>query len=119
MKLLRLTPVALLIVFGDLTAVADNWGGWERFGNTGISVRFAQVNRTMCTWSFRNDSSRILTTLNFAIDDINAETGQTEHSTDLLPYSLRPGQSVGGWTAFSAAANCGTVRLTSTDIEWK
>lgn len=111
--------VALFLLLGPLAAVADEWGGWEPFGNTGISIRFAQVNRTMCTWSFRNDSSRTLKTLTFRIDDINADTGRAETSSDLIPYSLRPRQSVGGWSAFSAGSSCRNVRITTKDIEWQ
>jgi len=119
MKHLRLAAIALLLLTGSLTAHAGDWGQWEPFGTTGISIRWSQVNRSTCTWAFRNDSNRTLKTLNFNITDINADTGQAESSSDLLPYPLRPGQSVGGWTAFSASASCGTVRLSSTDIEWQ
>ncbi len=118
MRLIRLTTtLALLSVLTPIAAIADAWGPWQPFGGTGLSIRFVQVSRDICTWAFRNDSSRTLGGLNFRIDDINAETGQSESSNDLLPYSLRPGQSVGGWTAFSAGANCSTVRITSTNME--
>lgn len=114
----KLTAFAIFFLLGTVTAMAD-WGPWRPFGDTGISIRFAQVSRTMCTWSFRNDSNRTLKAFSFSIDDLNADTGQSEHSTDLIPYALRPGQAVGGWTAFSANANCGTVQITSTNIEWQ
>jgi hypothetical protein len=119
MKRLRWTAIAAALIATSLTASAGDWGSWERFGDTGISIRFAQVNRTTCTWAFRNDSSRVLKTLRFRIDDTNAETGQSESSNDLIPFSLRPGQSVGGWAAFTAEAACGNVRITGTEIEWQ
>jgi hypothetical protein len=117
----RIRAIYVVLVFAMLPGLAhaDEWGPWRPFGSTGLSIRFAQVNRTMCTWAFRNDSSRTLSTFDFLIDDINAETGQSEESPDLIPYTLRPGQSVGGWAAFSAEANCGTVRITSKQMQWK
>ena len=118
MKYLVVVMTIALVVSCCPFAHAD-WGNWESFGSTGLSIRFAQVNRTTCTWAFRNDSSRTLKAFRFRIDDTNAESGQAETSTDLIPYALRPGQSVGGWTTFSADANCRDVRITSTDIEWQ
>jgi hypothetical protein len=91
MRHLRLATILLITLLGPLAASSRDWGSWEAFGSTNISIRFAQVNSTTCTWTFRNDSNHILKSLNFRIDDINAESGQAEHSTDLIPYSLRPG----------------------------
>lgn len=117
MKKFSIFALALGAVY-PAAAHAD-WAQWRPFGNTGISIRFAQVNRTTCTWAFRNDSARTLSALTFKIDNINAETGAVEHSSDLIPYPLRPGQSIGGWTTFSADADCNTVHITTTNVEWK
>jgi hypothetical protein len=116
MKCTRLA-VAVLFLFSALAARGDNWTQWVPFGNS-ISIRFLQVNRDTCTWQFRNDTNRTLTTLNFNIDNTDADTGAQDHSTDLLPYPLKPGQAIGGWAVFSANANCSTVRITATSIQW-
>ncbi len=116
MKNTRLA-VAALFLFSALAARADNWTQWVPFGNSGLSIRWSQVNRDTCTWAFRNDTKRTLAIMNFNIVDTNADTGVAEHTTDVLP-TLQPGQALGGWTAFSATANCSAVRLTATNIQW-
>jgi len=112
--------ITLMALLGSICLCAHaEWGNWERFGDTGISIRFSQVNATTCTWALRNDSGRTLKSFNFRINDINAESGRAESSTDLIPYPLRPGQAIGGWTAFSADAKCSEVSITSTGMEWQ
>jgi len=118
-RLVTISAVTMLVTCLSSVTQAGDWSEWRPFGTTGISIRFAQVNRTTCTWAFRNDSSRVLKSMSFRIDDINAESGRPEQSSDQIPWSLRPGQSIGGWTAFTAEADCSTVRITSTSIEWQ
>lgn len=117
MKHSRLAVIAVALVLSAAAAQAQ-WTQWVSFGNSGLSIRWSQVNRDTCTWAFRNDTSRTLEIMNFNIDDTNADTGAAEHSTDVLP-TLRPGQALGGWTAFSASANCSAVHLTATNIQWQ
>lgn len=115
----RLVLLASVLLAATVVHAEDNWSQWEPMGSTGISIRFAQPFRDMCTWAFRNDSNRRLKGMRFRIDDNNSKTGERESSNDLLPYGLNPGRAVGGWAAFSANATCSTVRITPTQIEWE
>ncbi len=78
-----------------------NWGAWRSTG-VGISIRFARVNNTTVTWSFRNDTNRVLESMDFDYSFVDADTNMQTTQHDLLPYALRPGGAVGGWTAFMA-----------------
>jgi hypothetical protein len=111
--------IATLILLIPLAASAQDRESWTSTGITGLSIRFDEGNPTMCTWAFRNDSFRTLTALNFRIEDFNAETRVSEHSTDLIPFPLHTGQEAGGWSTFSANANCKSVRLVVTNIQWQ
>jgi hypothetical protein len=113
------TVIAALILLMPFVASAQEWGPWTDTGINGLSVRFEQVSPTMCTWAFRNDSVRTLAAFNFKIEDFNADTRSSEHSTDLIPFPLYSGQEVGGSSTFSVDANCKSVKLIVTNMQWQ
>jgi hypothetical protein len=79
----------------------STWGAWESTG-VGISIRFARVNNNTLTWAFRNDTNQNLTSMDFNYSFVDADSGEETTQHDILPYTLRPGGSVGGWTCYSA-----------------
>lgn len=100
---IALLVIAVITLSWHTKAAAQdgNWGPWRSTG-VGISIRFARVNNTTLTWSFRNDTNRVLESMDFDYTFVDADTNMQTTQHDLLPYALRPGGAVGGWTAFSA-----------------
>jgi hypothetical protein len=111
--------IASLMLLVPLVASAQQPSPWADTGIHGLSIRFDQVSPTRCAWEFRNDSIRTLGVFNFRIEDFNAETRVSEHSTGLIPTPLNSGQEFGGALAFSAAARCRSVKLIVTNIQWQ
>jgi len=119
MRIRLATVIATLILLIPLAGSAQERSPWTSTGITGLSVRFDQESPTMCTWVFRNDSSHTLAAFNFRIEDFNAETRSSEHSAALIPNPLLTGQEFGGRSTFSVDANCKSVRLIVTNIQWQ
>ncbi len=92
---------ALAIAFQPVAVAQSTWGPWRSTG-VGISIRFARVNNTTVTWSFRNDTNQVLQSMDFNYTFVDADTHQETTQHDVLPFSLRPGGAVGGWTAYMA-----------------
>ena len=111
--------IAPLILLAPLAASAQQHSPWADTGINGLFIRFDQVSPTRCIWGFRNDSIRTLAVFNFRIEDFNAETRVPEHSTGQMPTPLNSGQEFGGASAFSADANCRSVKLIVTNIQWQ
>jgi len=111
--------IALIMLVVPLAASAQPQSPWADTGINGLSIRFDQVTPTQCAWEFRNDSIRILAVFDFRIEDFNAEARVPENSTGLIPTPLNSGQEFGGESVFSADANCKSVKLIVTNIEWR
>jgi hypothetical protein len=111
--------IALLMLVIPVAASAQQHSAWADTGINGLSIRFDQVSPTRCAWEFRNESIRTLAVFNFRIEDFNAETRVPEHSTGQMPTPLNSGQEFGGASAFSADANCRSVKLIVTNIQWQ
>jgi hypothetical protein len=100
-------------------ASAQQSAQWTDTGITGLSVRFVQESPTQCTWTFRNDGVHTLTALDFKVDDFNAAKRMPEHSTNSISSKLLSGEETEGPSSFSAEANCRSVKLWVTNIQWK
>ncbi len=83
------------------SARAQDWSYFWSIGN-GVSVSFARVDNGTYTWKFRNDGYNKITYMKFTYSYIDSNTGMFQTQTDFLPGSLRPGEVIGGWTAFTA-----------------
>lgn len=91
------------------------WGAWVPLGNTGLVFGVSRVNATTLTWRFLNAGSQTVASMNFNYTFVDANSGQATTQSDLLPYALQPGQSVGGWAAYTANTR-GNVSLQITQI---
>jgi hypothetical protein len=111
--------IASFMLLVPLAASAQQSSPWADTGINGLFIRFDQVSSTRCIWEFRNDSIRTLAVFNFRIEDFNAETRVPEHSTGQMPTPLNAGQEFGGASAFSADANCRSVKLIVTNVQWQ
>lgn len=78
------------------------WGPWQFIGSTGIAVSVSRVNSKTLTWAFFNGRPDTITSLNFNYSFVDADSGQNTTQTDLLPFPLKPGGEIGGWTAYTA-----------------
>jgi hypothetical protein len=117
-SLLRKLIVPLMLLV-PLAAPAQQQSPWADTGINGLFIRFDQVSPTRCAWEFRNGSIRTLAVFNFRIEDFNAETRVPEHSSGQMPTPLNSGQEFGGASAFSADANCRSVKLIVTNVQWQ
>jgi hypothetical protein len=75
---------------------------WRDLGHE-VSVRVWQVTGVKDTWSwdFRNDGPETITSLRFVYLARHPD-GSTYTRSDIVPGDLRPGQTIGGWIAFTA-----------------
>jgi TPR repeat protein len=78
------------------------WGPWQFIGNTGIAVSVSRVNSKTLTWEFFNGRPDTITSMNFNYTFVDADSGQNTTQSDLLPFPLKPGGGIGGWTAYTA-----------------
>lgn len=67
----------------------------------------SRVNSKTLTWEFFNEKPDTITSMNFNYTFVDADSGQNTTQTDLLPFSLKPGAGIGGWTAYTANARGG------------
>lgn len=117
-----LFTLAVLAVPGQ---AQEGWQTWRPL-EPGISLRFSLANQQTCTWAFRNDdSSRTLASMRFEFSYTSLKQAgaynpyDKKTDKDILPYALKPGASVGGWTAYTAPADCNSVTIAVTSREWK
>lgn len=82
-------------------ARALDWTYFQSVGNN-VSISFATVTHTTYTWKFRNDGRNKITFLKFTYTYFDVDSGQSKTDTDYLPGSLKPGEVIGGWAAFTA-----------------
>ena len=125
--LCRRFALSTLLLIAAIAARAQNaWTApWQDL-ESGILVQFSQVNAQTCTWRFQNISYvTTLQSMTFTYTYPSPTPGgaynpyDTKTDKDVLPSPLGPGQMVGGWAAFSAPANCTTVRINVLDRQWK
>jgi hypothetical protein len=119
MKKFRLYALAIAICayLSVLPAYAD-WGPWQAIGDGQVQVSFSQVNNDTCTWKIRNAASNTLKTFEFSYTYVPVNSPYTQKTdTDLLPYPLKPGAIVGGWTAYAASTHRCPVTLVPIKLE--
>jgi hypothetical protein len=118
--LCRCFALPTLLLIAAIAARAQNaWTApWQNL-ESGIMVQFSQVNARTCTWRFKNLSEvSTIQSMTFAYTYL-AGPNNWQTAKDVLPSPLGPGQMVGGWAAFSAPANCTTVRINVLDRQWQ
>lgn len=91
------------------------WGPWAALGDSGLVFGLSRVDANTVTWRFLNAGSNTITGMNFNYSFVDATSGQPTTQSDLLPFPLAPGQSVGGWTAYTANTK-GSITFTITQI---
>ena len=111
---LRPSRVLTACVLSTLTLTAfAEWSEWRRMDGSGmLSMRSADSGEAGCAFAFRNDSNRTLTGAKIHY----IHSGRVDN--DILP-ALGPGQSLGGWTAFSVEDQCSNVRVQIYDETWE
>jgi hypothetical protein len=115
MRLYMLTAVVCTSLC-SLPAHAD-WGPWQAIGDGQVEVSFSQVKSDMCTWQIKNTGSNTLKTFEFNYTYVPVDSPYSQKTDkDILPYPLKPGASVGGWTVYSAStrhcpATLGVLKL--------
>jgi hypothetical protein len=88
-----------------VSAHAD-WGPWQAIGDGQVEVSFSQVKSDMCTWQIKNTGSSTLRTFEFNYTYVPVDSPYSQKTDkDILPYPLKPGASVGGWTTYSASTH--------------
>lgn len=124
---LPLAALALIFAIAPARSHAQNtpveqWIELE----SGISVKFTQVNPDMCTWSFKNtNASSTLAYMKFAVTHPDWHPGQvfnpysTKTDKDVMPNPLKPGEVWGGWATYSAPGSCAYVRIEVLDRTWR
>lgn len=93
-------------------AFADQWSNWQPVGGIPLSVRFVQVTPQTCALAFRNDSASQFNGARLSY----FHSGRTDQ--DVLP-AMGPGQSLGGWAAFSVQDSCGNIRVQVYQASWR
>jgi len=99
----------------NMPAPQAPWGAWANLGSTGLVFDVSRVNDTTLTWRFLNAGSNTISSMQFNYTYIDATSGQQATLSDVLPYTLSPGQSVGGWAAYTANTR-GNVSLAVTQM---
>jgi hypothetical protein len=109
------------VALGQNTRV-DVWINLE----SGIAVKYTQVNADMCTWSFKNTSAtQTLAYVRFATTHLDWKPGQvfnpynTKTDRDVTPNPLKPGEVWGGWATYTAPGPCTYVTTQVLDRTWK
>jgi hypothetical protein len=124
-----LSRIALALLLAASAAVAfaqntrvDTWIDLE----TGVAVKFSQVNANICTWSFKNTSnSQTLQYMKFSVTHPDWQPGQvfnpynTKTDKDNTPNPLKPGEVWGGWATYTAPGSCTYVTINVLDRTWK
>jgi hypothetical protein len=104
MKLYALI-MAFCLSLSSAAAFAD-WGLWQVIGDGQVAVSFSQVNADTCTWQIKNTGPNTLKTFEFSYTYVPVNSPYSQKTDkDILPYPLKPGASVGGWTTYSASTH--------------
>jgi hypothetical protein len=99
----------------NLPPASAPWGPWTPLGNNGLVFDVSRVNASTLTWRFFNAGPNTIASMNFNYSYVDANSGQPATLSDLLPFALAPGQSVGGWAAYTANTT-GNITLSITQI---
>jgi len=91
------------------------WGAWVPLGNSGLVFDVSRANTATLTWRFLNAGTNTISAMNFNYSYVDADSGQPATQSDVLPFALAPGQSVGGWAAYTANTR-GNISLAITQI---
>jgi hypothetical protein len=108
------TPCASGVTM-PLPAPQAPWGQWVPLGSTGLIFGVSRVNPTTLTWRFMNAGSQVVTSMSFNYSFVDANSGQMTTQNDVVPFALKPGKSVGGWTAYTANTR-GNINIQITQI---
>jgi hypothetical protein len=90
------------VAASNLPSPQAPWGAWTTLGNTGLVFDVTRVNSTTETWRFLNAGTSTISSMQFNYTYVDADSGHQATQSDILPFALGPGQSVGGWTAYTA-----------------
>lgn len=102
---LRVLTTALYAVLSSVPAYAA-WGPWQTLGDGNVQVSFTQVNNDTCTWRIKNTGLHTLARFDFSYTYVPVDSPDSQKTDkDILPYPLKPGASVGGWTVYSASTH--------------
>lgn len=91
------------------------WGPWQLLGNTGVAVSVSRVDSKTLTWEFFNGRPDRVTSLNFNYSYVDADSGQNTTQKDVVPVTLKPGDALGGWTAYTANTR-GSINIVITQM---
>jgi hypothetical protein len=86
----------------NLPSPSAPWGAWAALGNTGLVFDVSRVTGTTVTWRFLNAGSSTISSMQFSYTYVDANSGQQTTQSDILLFPLGPGQSFGGWAAYTA-----------------
>ncbi len=108
-------PPCPSVAAANLPSPNAPWGPWALLGNSGLVFDVSRVNGTTETWRFLNAGTNTITSMQFNYSYVDANSGQQATQSDILPFPLRPGQSVGGWTAYTANTR-GDIEISITQM---
>lgn len=113
--LFAITAVSVLS-FAAIGAYAE-WGPWETIGDGQVAVSFS-VRSDICTWQIKNTGSNTLKTFDFSYTYTPGDNPYLQKTDkDILPYPLKPGAAIGGWTVYSASTRRCPVTLVTNKLE--
>jgi hypothetical protein len=102
---LQAMAVLSVMILVTVSAYAE-WGPWQVIGDGQVAVSFSQVNADTCTWQIKNTGPNTLKTFEFSYTYVPVNSPYSQKTDkDILPYPLKPGASVGGWTTYSASTH--------------
>ncbi|WP_263352718.1 hypothetical protein [Acidicapsa acidisoli] len=114
----RYTSVATLSAILFVASVYAEWGPWQSIGDGQVTVSFSQIKSDMCTWQIKNTGSTTLKTFEFSYTYTPADSASTQKTDkDILPYPLKPGAAIGGWTVYLAHTHRCPTRLATLKLE--
>jgi hypothetical protein len=100
-RFLTFTFICVALAAAMAGSLASDWTPFSYVSN-GVSVSFARVANDTYTWKFHNGSSERIRYMKFSYSYIDAATGRYKTDTDVIPSPLRPGETFGGWAAYTA-----------------
>ena len=114
----KYTIVAMLCTILFVASAYADWGPWQSIGDEQVAVSFSQVKSDMCTWQIKNTGSNTLKTFEFSYTYTPVDSPNSKKTDkDILPYPLKPGAAVGGWTVYSASTHHCPVTLVTLKLE--
>jgi hypothetical protein len=99
----------------NLPAPDPQWGPWVSLGNTGLAFDLSRLNDRTTTWRFVNAGTNTISSMQFTYSYIDAGTGLAATQSNVLLFTLAPGQTVGGGAPYTANTT-GNITITITQI---